>query len=96
MTSEALREKIAEKLCYLAGATTPFSKLPSEVKKDWYIDADAILSIIKQGIEEAEPKDSTQKSIRYPEYIEGINKGYNKGKAEYKSNLLQMVEGKKI
>ena len=46
--TEVLRGKIAEKLSYLSGSTIPFNKLPKEVQKDWYIDADAILALMKE------------------------------------------------
>ena len=57
----------------------------------------AILSLIKQGIEEAEPKERSEGilGILGTTHRDGVfNEGYNKGIADYKSNLLQMVEGK--
>lgn len=85
MTSEELREKLIEILKQPTIHSNP-NLMHTE-------KADPILSLIKQGIEEAEPKDWINDD-------DGgsmtANMGYNQGKSDYKSNLLQMVEGKKI
>ena len=116
MTSEELRgsvEKIVGKLMY--DAQHGVFGINS------YKTTDEILSLIKQGIEEAEPKDKYTESVAYEcpkcfsygekdtyctndrrkllpkisKYTDDGQEGYNQGKANYKSNLLQMVEGKK-
>jgi len=74
MTSEELREKYKKLL------------MVDMIEEHAIKATDVLLSLIKQGIEEAEPK--------FADTLE--SSGYWQGVSDYKSNLLQMVEEKKI
>lgn len=47
--------------------------------------------LINQILNEA-PDDSTQKAIRYPEYIKGVNYGFNKCNQIWKDNLTKLIK----
>ena len=84
MNAEELREKIA---IYLY---ENFDDMMNPAGMECYREyANELLSLIKQGIEEAEP-------ITEEVPNESWGQGRYSGISDYKSNLLQMVEGKKL
>ena len=54
------------------------------------IDADAILSIVREAVKERKPL--TAKPIRKGQKITKLNEGYNEGVSDYHSALMEVLK----